>query len=227
MLHVPLLLGRTDLNATEGPSHRSQCLRSQRISASYHIHSSHPLLTFSTCLSLLIEEHFPYPQLKSCVWFCTHQQGHTKHGEFCLCVEGCQGRNEHVCTCVCADHEQCPVLHGKGEEEITVLLSYQHMLCHVHAALAPAASRHSHQCSTILKNCFGFVAGAVYWGEISHRPLREKDSDHSPQKGFLLLSQLPCTSGLSSLAPENSFLFSGVPQASALLPFAWSCTWQC
>lgn len=57
----------------------------------------------------------------------------------------------------------------------------------------PAASRHSHQCSTtILKNCFGFTVGD-YWGEISHRPPRKKDSDHSPQKGFLLLSQLPCT----------------------------------
>lgn len=192
----------------------------QSISVSCHIYSSRPLLTFHTCLPLLIEELFPYPQLKSCVWFCTYQQGLTKRGDFCLCLERSQARNEHV-------YVPSTPWERRGDHHVAFLTAC--VVSHACCSGTPAASRHSHQCSTtVLKNCFGLTVGTDYWGEISHRPPRKKDSDYGLRKGFfVLLSQLPCTSGLSSLAPENSFLFSGVLEVSAPLSFTWSCTWRC
>lgn len=174
----------------------------QSISVSCHIYSSRPLLSFHTCLPLLIEELFPYPQLKSCVWFCAYQQGLTKRGDFCLCLERSQARNEHV-------YVPSTPWERRGDHPVAFLTAC--VVSHACCSGTPAASRHSHQCSTtVLKNCFGLTVGTDYWGEIPHRPPRKKDSDYGLRKGFfVLLSQLPCISGLSSLAPENSFLFSG------------------
>lgn len=72
---------------------------------------------------------------------CTCQQGPAERGELCLCLERSQSRNEHVCTWVYTDHKQCPVPHGKGEEEILTLLSQQHVLSHMDVALASLLPR--------------------------------------------------------------------------------------
>lgn len=114
---------------------------------------SHVFFPFIAHFSNLL---FLYPQLRSCVWLCTCQQGSTEHGELCLCLERSQRMNEHVCTCVYVDCEQCPLLHGKGEEEIFMLPSQQRVLSCVLVALAILLLRAAATSVawTILKDCF-------------------------------------------------------------------------
>lgn len=161
MLYIPLLLGRTGSNDTEGPSHRSQCLGSQSISMTCHFYSSRPLLTFPTCLPLLLEELFPYPQLKI-VYVVLHISAKMPQAWGLLALYGKISGQEwafmYLCVCRPWAVPSTPWERTRGDHHVAFLTAcvFSHACC----SGTPAASRCSQRCSTtILKNCFGFIVG--------------------------------------------------------------------
>lgn len=191
MLHVLWLLGRTDLNATEGSSRRS----TEHLRVMSHLflpsiaHFSHLLKSAHRgALSVSWAEVLCGP---------LHVSARTHWARGSLPLSGKVSEQEWAFLCLGLYRpwavSSTPWERRGGDPHVAFSTA-----CVFSCACCsgpPAASSCSHQCSmTVLKDCFGLIVGTDYWSEISPRPPRKEDADHSPQKGFfVLLSQLPCS----------------------------------
>lgn len=153
MLHVLWLLGRTDLNATEG----SACRSAEHLSVTSHLFLS----SFAHFSHLLTSAYRGAFSVSSAEVLCVvlHIPART-HQAWCLCLERSQGRNEHVYVGM---QTMSSAQYSMGKERRRSCCFLNSMCCLTCCSGTPAASRHSHQWNTtVLKNCFGLTVGTNY-----------------------------------------------------------------